>query len=123
MLFVEFVVEFIHFGPGLGERAPACRGDLIDAPFASADPIEVGLEQTGLLQSMEEGVKRSRADAIAVMLQLLHHGQTEDWVMRRMDQHVDPNEPVIKFALMIDHRIDYTANVAAPACLLSKFDI
>jgi hypothetical protein len=43
--------------------------------------------------------------------------------MRRMDQHVDPNEPVIKFALMIDHRIDYTANVAAPACLLSKFDI
>ena len=81
------------------------------------------LKQAGPLHSVKERVKGARTDAIAVLLQFLHHRKPEDWLVRRMDQHVDPNEPVVEFPLVIPHTIEYNLDALILACLLSMFDI
>lgn len=83
----------------------------------------MGLEQAGALHAVEERVEGSGADAIAVVGELVHHGQAEDGLVRGMDQHMDANEAVVEFALVTRHRIEYIVTRACLACLLSKFDI
>jgi len=123
MLFVKFVVEFIDFGPYLIQRLPARGGDRVDAPAASADPVEAGFEQAGALHSMKERIEGAGPNPVTVMLQLSHHSQPEDGLVRGMDEHVDANEPVVEFPLVIPHTIEYNLDASILACLLSKFDI
>jgi hypothetical protein len=39
---------------------------------------------------MQERVEGPRSDAITVMRQLLHHGQSKNGFMRRMDEDMNP---------------------------------
>lgn len=54
---------------------------------------------------MEERVEGSRTDAIAVVGQLLHHGEAEDGLVRRVSEHMDADEAEVEFALMLDHGV------------------
>jgi hypothetical protein len=53
---------------------------------------------------MQERVEGSRSDAIPVMRQLLHHGQSKNGFMRRMDEDMNPYKTGKEFPLMTGHR-------------------
>jgi hypothetical protein len=49
---------------------------------------------------VEEGIKSSWSNPVAVMLQLFHHRQAKERLMSGMDQHMDSNETGKEFPLM-----------------------
>lgn len=55
---------------------------------------------------MQERVKSPGANAVSVMRQLLHHGQSKDRLVRGVQKHVNPYESVKKFPLLLEHRIN-----------------
>ena len=57
---------------------------------------------------MEKRVESSRTDAVAVVGELVHHGEAEDGLVRDVGQHVDADEAEVEFALMLQHRINST---------------
>lgn len=57
---------------------------------------------------MEKRVESSRTDAVAVVGELVHHGEAEDGLVRGVGQHVDADEAEVEFALMLQHRINST---------------
>jgi hypothetical protein len=50
---------------------------------------------------MQERVESSGANAITVMRQLLHHGQSKDGLVRSVHQHVNPYESEKEFPLFL----------------------
>lgn len=78
MGFMQFVVEFVDFGFDFVESLSAGGRDAVEAATVAANFIQAGLEQAGALQSVKQRVKGAGTDAVAVMLQFLHHGQAED---------------------------------------------
>ena len=58
---------------------------------------------------MEEWIERPGPDTIPVMHQLFHHGEAEDRLVQGMDEDVNANEPVIEFALVTGHTIEYNS--------------
>jgi hypothetical protein len=52
---------------------------------------------------MEKWVKRSGSNAIPVVFEFLHHRHAEDWLMGRMNQHMEPNKAGEKLSLMTFH--------------------
>jgi hypothetical protein len=123
MVFVELVVELVDFGCDLAEGFFAGRGDFVDAALAAGGAVEVRLEQAGTFHAMQEGIEGAGADAIAVVGELVHHGEAEDGLVRGVNQHMDANEAVIEFALVTRHTFEYTVTRAGAGCLLSKSDI
>jgi len=55
---------------------------------------------------MQEWVEGPRTNAIPMMLQLVHHGQSKDWLMGRMHQHMNPNESEEEFPLLFQHNVN-----------------
>lgn len=53
---------------------------------------------------MQEGVESSRADAVSVMRQLLHHGQSKDRLMAGVHKHVNSYEPEKQHSLLFQHK-------------------
>jgi len=106
--FMELVVELVDFGFGFVQGLAASGGDFVNPALAPSDSLEGGFQETGALQSMQERVERTRTNAIAVMRQLLHHGQSEDGFVRRVHEHMNPNEPVKEFLLLLQHKINIT---------------
>jgi hypothetical protein len=102
-VFVEFVVEFVYLGAGADEGFAAGGGEGVEAAPTAGDAAECGLEEAGALEAVEEGVESSGTDAVAMVGELLHHGEAEDGLMRGMGQHVDADEAEVEFALMLDH--------------------
>lgn len=62
-----------------------------------------------LFKAMQERVERSGTDAVSMMRQFLHHGETEDWLLRSVHQHMDANQAVKELALLVCHKNKYTA--------------
>jgi len=108
---MKFAVQLIDFGSGLVQGFPAGRGDPVKPPPAASSMIEAGFQQAGALQSVQKRIESAWANAITVMLQFLHHRQPEDRLLRGMEEHVDSNQPVKKFPLVIRHTINYTSAV------------
>lgn len=55
---------------------------------------------------MQKRIERSRTNAISMMLQLLHHGQSKDWLMGGMHKHMNPYEPEEEFPLLFQHKVN-----------------
>jgi hypothetical protein len=55
---------------------------------------------------MQERVERSRADTIPMMCQFLHHGQSEDWLLGSVYEHVNANESREQIPLMPLHKVN-----------------
>jgi hypothetical protein len=66
---------------------------------------------------MQERVKSSRANAIPVMRQFLHHRKPKDRLVGRMDEHMNPYKAEKEFSLVVGHR----SNI--PLCDLNRISI
>ena len=108
---VELVVKLVDLGAGEGEGFSAGGGHGVDAAAPAGDVAERGFEEAGVLEAVEERVESSGADAIAVVSKLLHHGETEDGLVRRVGEHVDADEAEVKFALVFQHKTHVNAMV------------
>jgi hypothetical protein len=49
---------------------------------------------------VQERIKSSGANAVAMMFKFLHHGKTEDRLMRSVNEHVNANESGKEFPLL-----------------------
>ena len=105
VLFMEFVVELIDFDGGFGESSLASRRDSIDSAPTSSGVVRSRFEEAGALKPMKQRVERAGTDAVAVMLQFFHHAETEDRLLRGVQQHMNANQAVEEFASMIRHRV------------------
>ena len=111
MLFVEFVVELVDFVSGLFEGAFSGGGNSVDPASSSFDAIEGGTEKAGTFESMQKGIKRAWSDAVAMVLEFLHHGKTEDGLMGSVKQHMDADEAIEEFAFLIRHENNYKSAI------------
>jgi hypothetical protein len=109
MLFVQFMMQLVYFFFGFFEGAFSCGRDLVEPPASALHTVEGRAQQARSFQSVQKGIERARADAVAVVGELLHHGESEDRFVRGVQQHVDPDKPVEEFALLICHKNKYTA--------------
>jgi len=110
MVLVQLVVKLVDFGCDFFQGFSACGSDLVDTPPVATNLVEARLEQTGPFQSVQERVESAGTDAITVVFQFVHHCEPEDGLVRGVDQHVNTNQSVIEFALMISH----TINISPP---------
>ena len=104
MFFVQLMVQFVNFDPGPFQCFSATRGDLVNAPAAPPSALERRPQQAAPLEAMQEWVKSSGADAVAVMRQFLHHGQSKDRLMASVDKHVNPYESEKQLSLWFQHK-------------------
>jgi len=123
MRFVELVVQLVDLDAGFFHGLSAGTGDAVNATPAATRIFEGGFEQAGTLQSVKERIESAGADPVTVMLELLHHRQAEDRLVRGMDEHVNADEPVKEFPMVIRHILEYISVTFFSSCLLSKFDI
>ena len=56
---------------------------------------------------MEERIEGAGTDVISVVRQFFHHSEAEDGLMGSVDEHVDADQPMVKFALMTSHNFEY----------------
>jgi len=81
VFFVKFMMKLVYLFSGFVQGFPANGGDLVNPSLTSSNIPEYRLQQATPLQAMQEWVEGSRANAIPMMLQLLHHGQSKDWFL------------------------------------------
>ena len=62
---------------------------------------------------MQEWIEGARANAIPMMRQLLHHGQSKDWLMGSMHQYMNPYESEEEFPLLFQHNV----NIPSQRCV------
>ena len=103
---MKFMMQFVNLRLGLAESLPAGGRDLVDPALAPSNILENGLQQPSTLQSMKQRVESSWSNTIPVVHQLLHHGQSEDWLMRSVHQHVNPYKTEKEFPLLFQHKIN-----------------
>jgi hypothetical protein len=108
---MKFPMQFIDLCLGLVESLFARSSDLVDPSLAPSNIPKDGLQQAAALQAMQERVERSRPDAIPVMRQLLHHGQSKDGLVGSVHKHVNPYESEKEFSLFLQHKV----NIPLPA--------
>jgi hypothetical protein len=106
---VKLVVEFIHFFPCLLKSAPAHGSDAVETSSAAIDAIEAGAQKAGAFEAVKQRVQGAWADAITVMLQFLHHGQTKDGLVHRVQQHMDADQAIEKLPFLVSHFNKYTS--------------
>lgn len=100
MLFMQLMVQLVDQGLCLLESfSPGC-GDFVKSASPSRNVPQLRFEQPITLHSVEEWIERSGADAIAMMLQLLHHGEPEQEFVLGVDQNVDANQTCKDFPLL-----------------------
>ena len=120
---MQLAVQFVDFFVGLVEGLMAGGGDAVDAAAATGDDLFRGVQEAGGFQAVEERIEGSGADAVAVMGEFVHHGESKDGLVGRVDQHMNPDKAVEKLALRVRHRINIPSNSGKSDCLVSVFDI
>lgn len=100
VLFVEFLVEFVHFYLCLFQRSLSRFGQLVNSASSSAHIHQLRGEEPIALHAVQEWVERSRTYSIAMMLQFFHHCQAEQRLMNGVNQHVDANQTCKDFPLV-----------------------
>jgi hypothetical protein len=103
MFFVKFVVQFVDLHSGPLQSFPTGSRDLVDPSTVSSDILENRLQEAAPFQTMQKGVESSRANAVPVMVQFLHHRKAEDGLLRRMQEHMNPYQPEKEFSLLARH--------------------
>lgn len=91
---MQLVMQFIDLDSGFCKSPGSGGGDFVYPPPPAANAIKRRAQQPRPFQPVQQRVQRTRTDAIAVMLQLMHHRKPEDGLVRRMQKHVHTNEPV-----------------------------
>jgi len=60
---------------------------------AASDILESRFQEAPAFHAVQQRVESSGADAVAVTAEFLHHGQAEDGLVQRVDQHVNADQP------------------------------
>jgi hypothetical protein len=113
VFFVEFAVEFVDLLSRLFKSPFSGSGNPVNPAPATFDAIELRTQETGTFQPMQKRVKRAGTDAVAMVFQFLHHGEAEDGLVRCVKQHMDADEAIEEFALLIGHEDNYNSRLAA----------
>ena len=107
MRLVEFVAELVDLLTCPQQRFSSRGSNPVHPPAVSCVLMH-GLQQPRAFQSMQQRVKRARPDAIAVMRELFHHRKAKDRLLARVQQHVNANQAVEEFALVMHDKTHYT---------------
>lgn len=107
---MELMVKLVHFFFGLCECSLSFRRDPVKPPPSSIYAIERRSQQSRSFQPVQQRIECARADAVTMVRKLIHHRESKDGLVRRMHQHMHPNESVEKFALLTCHVNQYTAS-------------
>ena len=91
VFFVEFMVEFVYLYSRLFQSLFAYSSYFVDSASASASVLQFRDEKSIALHAVQQWVERSWPNAIAMMFQLFHHGETKHRLMSCVNQHVDTN--------------------------------
>jgi hypothetical protein len=91
---VQFVVQFIHFLARLLQRTFAGRRDFVNSAAPPSRALQARLEQAGALQPVHQRVQRTWSNMVAMVVKLMHHGQAKHRPLGRMQQHMEPNQPI-----------------------------
>jgi hypothetical protein len=106
MLFVKLVVQLVHLDSGPVQRSLAGWRYLVNPSLSSTNNRSNGLQEAIAFQPVQERVEGSWTDAVPVMLEFFHHGQTKDRLMKRMHEDVDAYEAEEEFTLMFQHTLN-----------------
>lgn len=71
---MKFMMQFVHFFPGLFEGALSCGSDSIEPSPTALHAVERRTEQAGSLQAVQKRIECTWADPVSMMFQFLHHG-------------------------------------------------
>lgn len=94
---MKLMMKFANLEFRRVQSLPASCGNLVDPPPASTHIPQGRLQKAVPLHPMQQRVQRSWADAIAMMLQFLHHGKPEDRLVSSVNEHVDANKASEEF--------------------------
>ena len=97
MLFVKFMVQFVNLYRGSLQSSLARRSDPVN-PAPSV--LQFRLQKPPAFHPVEQWVERSWSDAIAMVLQFLHHRQSEYRLVSGVQEHMDANESGKEVPLM-----------------------
>lgn len=100
---MKFVMKFIHLLTSFLKSPLSTGRDLVRAPIASTNPVADRSQQPRLLQAMQQRIQCPGSDAITVVLQLFHHLEAKDRLLRCMKQHMNPYQTVEQFPLLVRH--------------------
>jgi hypothetical protein len=100
MLLMKFLVQFVDLYHCLSECLFACFGQLVDPAPAAANVSQLGDQKSIAFHTVQERIDGSGSNAVAVVLQFLHHGQTKYRFMSRMNEHMDANQSRKEFPVM-----------------------
>ena len=105
MFFMKLVMQLIDLLCSLLQRLPPARRNRINPPLTSSDILSRRLQKSRTLQTVQPRIKRSWSYAIAVMLQLLHHREPKNRLIRSMRQNMDAFETKKWFSLIARHEL------------------
>lgn len=117
---VEFMVQFVDLSPRVVEGTAARCRDGVDTAPAAIDVFQGGLQQATPLHAVQQGVQRSRADAVAVTIEFFHHCQSENGFMQCMYQNVNSDQAGKQIALTA--RLRQGRLRGSAVILISNFD-
>lgn len=75
------MMKFVDLDSGFIESFFACRCNSVYPSPSSGDIPQLGFEQAATFHSVQKRVQSSWSNAIAMMSEFLHHGETEDWLV------------------------------------------
>ncbi len=91
---MQLFVQLIHLHSRFLQCTLPCRCDPVDPAASPLYALQARFQQPGALQPMHHRIQRSRSHSVSVVFKLVHHGQAKDGLMRRMQQHMQPNQPI-----------------------------
>jgi len=94
---MKLMVQFVNLRPGSLQSSLARRGDPVN-PAPSV--LQFRLQKPPAFHSVQQWVERPRSDVIAMVLQLLHHRQSEYRLVSGVQEHMDANESGKEVPLM-----------------------
>jgi hypothetical protein len=80
----QLMKQLAHLFLGQIEGFAAFRSCPVDFPTRSAVLHFRGPEVSAIFEAMQQRIQGSRADAVAMTLEFLHHTQAEDWLLHSM---------------------------------------
>lgn len=91
---MQLFMQFIHLHSRFLQRALPRRRNPVEPAASPFNALQARFHQSGALQPMHQRIQSPRSHSVSVVFKLVHHGQAEDGLMRRMQQHVQPNQPI-----------------------------
>ncbi len=98
-LFKKFPQQNSDFLSGTAKGLSPGRRRTVDSASSPAGSKGLGLKEALLFQSVKHGIKRPRAEFVAVTLQLLDHGEAKNGLLTGVVQDMNADQPGEEFLI------------------------